>query len=771
MRRKMNKIGRTLIALMLFTSVLSAFSFNVAADPLTIMGMDVSENTEVGGQFNVTVWLYCNNAVDSWYIGLLNWTAGTINGIPDPGWGGYKGNGTIISPNWNDVGASPVYTNGTLNNDSGNITVIQGYTPGAAWSTTNTTACNISFVGLTVGTHDIIIQEDAVDSPGAFSGGPNVLETWSNCSVTIYPQNPSTLTATTYNHTAINLSFTPGEGGPNVTLCGKANSYPNSPSDNVIYNGSNVTYDWASLASCTTFYFSAWTWNETEQMHSLTNVTDTAMTTCYTNFTFAGENPTNSSTTANCTYDITVNVTVSNSLGPPFNYWINGSNGDTESGISMVNQSISLLMSNLNHNTTYSWEITAEKDGDAYNTVYYFTTGLGGGTAPTGNDPGPSTGVTNISVTSATFNVTVQDVDGDPVKSTFFWSNDTVIGTTNMIYPNNSTSVTYAGTLDYNTLYQWYMLLNDTSGCGDSTRLPGSGYYSFTTKTVVIDVTKEYQIHTNNTMEVWINVTNTGEANLTGVVINDTYDANTVFLGGYPAHDAGDEGQWTIPFLNSTGYENNTYDITLWLSLAGQLANGTEIQNTVNATFDGTEYCVTNFADPPMMCFFANKEGNETALKWNMTSFNFTIDITNCGDFYLNLVQVNETYASNFSYYSSSVSPNETNQTFNITQIAPGASSSMWIIVNISGVLENSTRVWNNITIDSNETSPVIYRNVSWVVGVKTESVRVCYISALTNVGTIGDQVLSILGILLIISAILLIVYVVKQSTGLGGGE
>jgi len=776
MKKIMKKSGRALIALMLITSLIGIISFPVEAapDPATKMGIDISENTEIGGQFNATIWLYCNNSIDSWYIGTLNWTQGVMNNTPDPGWGGYKGNGTVISPYWDQtIGGIPAYTNGTTDNTTGgNITVIQGSSPTGGISLTNTTACNVSFVALEVGTYDITILNIGIaDDPGAFDGGLNELTSWYNASVTFYPQNP-TLTATVWNHTAINLTFTPGNGGDNVTVCGKTGSYPNSPSDNMIYNGSNGSFNWSSLNPCTTYYFSAWSWNETQGLHSLTNATDTGMTTCYTNFTFAGENPTNSSTTANCTYDITVNVTISNALGPPFQYWINCSDGSSTSGTSVVNQSISVAMNGLNHNTSYSWEVTASKDGDTHNVVYYFTTGLGGGTAPTATADSPTNGAKSQPVTPTNFSATVADADGDPVNVTFLWSDGTQIGTTNMTYPGNQTTVSHTGTLNYGTTYSWYMLANDTSGCGQSTRYPSSGFYTFQTDQLTVNITKEWEVLANNTIHVWINTTNLGEANLTNVIINDTYDTNTAFAYSVPANDSGDTGQWTIPFLNITEYAGHWYNISVYLTLASQLANGTSIQNTVNATFNGTEYNSTNFADPPTLCMYVSKVGNETALTYNMTQFNFTINITNCGDFYLNWVQVNETYDTNFTYESSNITPATGNTTFNITQIAPGAVAQLWINVDINatlGYLENQSYHYNNITVDSNETDPVVFKNVSWITGVRTEAVRIHYVAALTNVGTIGDRVIAILGVLLIIGAIMLIVFVVRRSYS--GGE
>ena len=154
---------------------------------------------------------------------------------------------------------------------------------------------------------------------------------------------------------------------------------------------------------------------------------------------------------------------------------------------------------------------------------------------------------------------------------------------------------------------------------------------------------------------------------------------------------------------------------------------------------------------------------------------NYTINITNCGDFYLNWVQVNETYPANLTYNDSSITGNGTNETFNITQIAPGAVGSMWIVMNTTygdggGILANGSVVWNNITVDSNETLTAYTRNTRLYVGARTTMIRVEYATIYYDMISLSNSLFSILGILLIIATIMIIVGLVYYNKGGFGG-
>ena len=279
-------------------------------------------------------------------------------------------------------------------------------------------------------------------------------------------------------------------------------------------------------------------------------------------------------------------------------------------------------------------------------------------------------------------------------------------------------------------------------------------------------MSKTMNVHTNNTIEVWINLSNTGEINMTNVWLNETYDSDVIFLGANPVNESGDNTTWIIPYLNLSTYENHWYNITIWLNVSWPLANGSTITNT--AEVQSGPYTNSVTATPLTHCLYATKEATISYLWWNTSAVNFSINITNCGDFYLNWVLVNETYDANYTYASSNIAPNETNERFNITSINPGATFTLLLNVTTSygggNPLVNSTYHYNNITITSNETDPELTRDTYLIVGARTERIRIRYRSQLTSVSGIADSVIAILGILLIIGSILTILVVLRKG-------
>ena len=732
-----------------------------------------ASDVEVGDDFTIT--FYADSGADT-MDGitirqlLFNTTDGRVLAnitTHDAGTPGISYNVTF-TPTW----AAALVQDGALDNTTGNLTYIMtSLFPST--ETGNNSAILINFTALHAGILNVRIPYTIWSGQAGLALSGIAPDIWTNTSVTIHPANPTGFTATTWNHTAINLSWnTPTNPLDNVTLCGKSGSYPTGPSDSVIYNGSNLTFNHTALNNCTTYYYRLWTYNVSTGFHSYLNDSQTAMTSCYTNISFLGINPTNGSTLANCTYSQTVNVTIRNSKGKTMNYWINASNGQTTSG-STVNSSVSLALTGLSHQTQYWWNVTASEDtnpSDSLTAGYTFTTGQGGGTAPTAATPYPETGNTSLPINEINLSVIVTDADGDDVNTTFKWSNGTTIGYVNFTASGSRVWCNKTLTLDYNTTYTWYVSTRDACTSADSTS------WTFTTDEDLLYATKEWTVLTNNTILSWINITNVGEANIQNAYINDTYDANVDFIGSIPAPDGGDNGKWTITWINTTG-SNQWYNVTIWTNLSGPLANGTTISN--NGTIN---YASTNtfaVASDLTMCYWLTKEPNMTSLHSNTSQVNFTINITNCGDFYLNWVQVNETYPANYTYNNSNVTGNGTHETFNITQIAPGTVGSMWLVLNTTygdggGVLDNGSRIWNNITIDSNETLYPYYRNTSLYVGARTTMLRITYTTIYYDMVGLTNTIFGIVGIILIISTILLIVgmmYVYRGGSfgGFGG--
>jgi len=727
-----------------------------------------STEVEVWEAFNVT--LYINSSSDSvadFTVRQYMWNGTRARVGQNPG-------GTMntdLNCSWFSPWISGFSRDdGNLNNTDGE----NSYGP-QCFSITETnsgnhSAARFNMTGIYPGPLHIYIPWESYGGNPGLEIGSAPADFWTNCTVMIYPQQPAAFSATTWNHTAINLTWTLNNVSDAVTLCGKTGSYPTGPTDSVLYNGTNLLYDHTDLDNCTTYYYRAWSYNESSGWHSMNYRSATATTSCYTNISLLGANPANDSSIANCTYSQTVNVTVRNSKGKTCLYWINASNGQSTSG-SVLNNSISLSLTSLSHNTTYWWNVTVSEQGttDSTGGHYHFMTGEGGGSAPAGSNAYPN-GLTGIPISPIDFAATGTDADGDPMDISFFFSDGTFIGNHNMTYSGNTANVSWATALTANTTYRWYALLNDTSGCGQSTRYPSSGYFSFTTEEALVVVTKEWMVHSNNTIQFWINVTNNGETDLTDGYINETWQYDNLTLTGANwTANGSDSGMYNITWLNQT---NSTY-LTMFFSLRTPLMNGTSLSDTATVYFNDTALNSNTPTNLPTMCFYATKETNESVIYWNTSDVNFTISVINCGDFYMNWTQINETYHPNLTYWESDVIPNATDETFNITsQIGPGETSEIWIKMNLTdGEPVNGTNIWNNITVGCNDSSSDITVSMYMPVGATTEFIRITYDAQLTEVVGFGNSVLTILGILLIIGSIFLIVLLINRGGLFGGGE
>jgi len=709
---------------------------------------------EVGDDFNMTCYLNPGGeTVTAWYVWNLTYNYETLGMV--------NATGQWIFGFW-DTGFDD---SGSWDNTTGNISGPQSFDVGG--TSDNHTAFVSNFTANTPGKLYLNFSADGIYSSTGVQisdAGGAVTNHTVNATIMIYPQDATIFTATTWNHTAINLSWTQNPQNDNVTICGKAGSYPSGPADSVLYNGSNLTYNHTSLNNCTTYFYRAWSYNETSGLHSYEYDSATATTSCYTNISFAGINPTNNTKITNCTYSQTVNVTILNSQGRTCLYWINASDGSTASG-TVANSSVSLALSSLSHNTTYWWNVTASEQGgtqDSTQAHYHFRTGEGGGSSPVGSAPYPN-GITDVPISPLNFAATVTDADGDPTNVSFFLSDGTFLGNHNMTYSGNTANVTYTTALAYNTTYQWYALLNDTGGCGTSTRYPSSGYLSFITQNQIVTLTKEWAVYSNNTLQMWINTTNVGEADLTNGYINETWDYDYLTLvGANWTADGTDAGRYNITTLN----QGDTAWLTMFFSLRTPAPNGTSFSDTAKVIFNGTTLNTFTPTTLPTICYYATKEMN-TSIKWNTTSVTFWVNITNCGDFYLNFTRLNESYPVNLTYDYSNYAPNATNETFNITQIAPGATNTTLIRMNkTSGDWINGTRIWNNITIHSNQTTGDTAFNNSWYVGARTTQLRVIYNTIYYDVLGTSNSVFQIIGIALIIGALLgvIMVFYIKQK-------
>jgi len=698
-------------------------------------------SVEIGDGFYIWSYLDANDPIDSWAIYLLEYNESslgmaTVTGVVEGDWfskAGFGSNGTINNT-WCNIKNPQYMTSGTPS--SSNETLVR-------WNLT-ALECGLLYINLTT-----------VD---AQNGGVPVTYDTANTTVMIYPQDPAALLATAYNHTQINITFTAGTGDDKVTICGKEGSYPTGPTDNLLYNGTSSPQIDFPLTPCTDYYYRAWGWNETLGVHSLTNRSSSAKTQCYTNFTLQNEEPNDGNTTANCTYSVPVSVQVINTEASSFDYWINASNGQTwdATGVSLPT-TIGFTLTSLSHNTSYWWNVTVTDGvGDSTYQNYSFTTGYGSGASPSATIGYPSNGATSASINFNKFNVTPTDTDGDVLDVYFYWSNSTLIGSTVNTASGTVAEITPTLNLAYNTTYSWYTVVNDTC---QQTRVPASGYWTVTTDEPSVTVTKEWDVNDNSSITGYINITNNGEVNLTGLNLTDTIDSHLTVLGSNVSATYGDN-IWIIDYLNMT----ESWGLEILLNLSAKVDNGTTVYNNITVTNSSYGLSASAQATPLTYCYYAYKEANITVLEWNTTHVRYNITVTNCGDFPIHNVTILEDFDANMTFYASNygvVNP------FDIGTINASHNGYLYIWCNTSygldpsDILVNGTTHYNNITVATNEINNITESSYLFT-GASTEAIRVIYDAYLTEVRDIGDTVIAIIGIVLVIGAILMILVVLK---------
>ncbi len=729
---------------------------------------------EIGDTFNVT--LYINTSTDS-STGftmrqfLFNESAvGLVNMTPT-----LAGKNVSFGAAWYDA---VMNDDGNLDNSTGNLTYVMGVKLGGV--TGNNSAVIMNFTALGCGRVNFTIPYTI------WSGQPGLIvdlmdfTNWTNQTVIILPQDPAAIGAIAINTTKINVTFSAGVGDDKVTLCGKEGSFPTSPTDSLLYNGTSSPFEHESLNPCTTYYYRVWGWNETIGEHSYTYRQTTEKTDCLTNFSFAGAVPTNNSRTANCTYNIAVNVTVNNAQGAgvgTYDWWINTTlalYNWAGTGRLFNSSTPTQTMSGCAHNTTYWWNVTViDGAGDKAYSNYTFITGWGGGTKPAvPTTPSPSHGASDIGTYLNLMSVNVSDVDGDPLNVTFYWRNGTEIGNVTGVdaTPATTASITPGLNLASETTYQWYVIADD--GCAGSIRRgPVSGWWSFTTVGVSINVIKEWAVYENNSIHAWINLTNNGAENITDVLVTEDYPSYLDFNGSVPTADDVNNNTWTIPFLNMTGYANNTFNISIWLllNITEDIANGTYFVN--NVTANTTTYITWEESSNLTLGMCFTKESNLSYINDSISNISFWINVTNCGDFNLSGINISDTYWTNLTFVSSWPSPDDANNnTWNISFLGPAETQSIRINLSV-GNFENGTMVYNNATWVTDQGTNGSVNMTYLQYGAVTEQLRINYNTGYFDTAGIGDRVISILGIVLILGAIFLVLVIMRSYGFLGGGE
>jgi len=761
MKKARTKTKSTLLILILSLSlIVASIGVRAANEPDLYLYLNgttsTSANITIGDTFNFSEYIDQNGddaqavKVSVNFTTNMNVTSGEEG--PDNIWG------------------SAFLTIGTITNDTGDGTGSVNYTQnGVTCEVDDGEIARFNAIGTEVGVATInwtYIKLDDCDV--------NTLDVFMhNATVSIHPEHPSGFSVISETTSSINTSwsFAPYSGVDNYVLYGSTTDSPTDrdPAEE-LYNSSDLStvyYNHTGLDPGQKWYYTLWGYNATENMYSNVygekNAT-TGIPDYPPEITLIS--PSNT-TTPKLEYTTSVDLQVS--IDDPEDDTVTtyiecDGNNDTFSGEGTKTSTVSGLSAG-----TYTWYVNST-DGESYNRTWYqFTINAkpSGGGGGGGYNPSPSNGAPSVSITSP-LSVNVTDADGDDITVKFFWQNNTQIGSDQTIVGGGPETVSVSPSLTHGVEYFWYVT------AADGTETTTTDTWSFNTTTLGIDIDAAWTaVPANNTIYKWVNVTNTGLENLTNVDIWDR-PSDYLLLDSYnhgADFSANGHYEWTIPYLNHTG-ENTYYNITMWFSLDSLPTNNQCFYNLVNVS----HLSQTDSVNLTGLCYSytANKSSNITYTNETITEVGWTIEIENTGDFTLNNVYVNETYDDCVNYSSSTiVSENPgTDTVFLIPSIAPSATSELVINTSITPECpENGTLLYNNATVNTSETASSITLSEYTPYGGYTTQVKIRYSLHMSDVQTYGDSVLSVLGVLLIIGAILLIVGVATRYGFLGGSE
>jgi len=271
------------------------------------------------------------------------------------------------------------------------------------------------------------------------------------------PTVPSSFAASAFNRTVINLTW--GNSGQNKTYIEWNNVENWNKGEGIsLDNSTNTSYSHTNLSFNTTYYYQAWSYNNTDKTWSENSALTNATTDSNHVPIFTNPSPENRSADQPINVNWTIQITDAD--GDLFNYTIECSNYQTSVNYSSDGTKY-LNLSNLSYNTQYIIWVNAT---DTYNTKkswYTFTTE----SLPIDNNPtnvtseNPENNSDDVSIDLSTLTVLIEDPDGD----NFNWSIITSPDIGNAIQTNNtngSKNCTISD-LSYDTTYTWSVTVTD----------------------------------------------------------------------------------------------------------------------------------------------------------------------------------------------------------------------------------------------------------------------------------------------------------------------
>lgn len=346
---------------------------------------------------------------------------------------------------------------------------------------TNATAFNTKWNAIGCG-----VATFTITAGGTALGGNDPGTTKYTQTVYVHPESTGSFNAVATNTSNIHLTWAKFTGDDRVLIryntgAGPAPATPTSGT--LLYNNTGTSTDHGALSSGDHVWYSAWGYNETANLYSISFQSDDALVPFPNNPpTFGTPSPTNGSTGR--PLSLTWGIPINDLNGDVFNWSIACSNGQSNSATGASNGTKSLSISGLSFSTTYKVYVNATDGIDWTREWYQFTTSANqppdvpdGGTDTTPRNTAP-----NVPAYIGFLRVVVTDPESQTMDVSFYWGNTTLIGTDTAVTSGSIATITIP-TLAYNTTYYWYVSIDDKFG--GVTRGPAVNNWTYTTEVYV----------------------------------------------------------------------------------------------------------------------------------------------------------------------------------------------------------------------------------------------------------------------------------------------
>jgi hypothetical protein len=282
------------------------------------------------------------------------------------------------------------------------------------------------------------------------------------------PNQPTTFTATSINSNKINLAWTKGSKADYTRIQRKTDGYPTFISDGTnVYNNTGTSYEDIGIAEGKTYYYSAWSYNISDNAWSLTYIS--AYNTTNNKPRISNPVPENGSSGTGPAPQM--NITVNDTNGDPMTIqWYSNSSGSWQifgTNNTVSNGTYHQINTNFSQSGKTYWWYVAVYDGKDINTsnTFYFKIN----SKPTISNPWPTNDSIGVRLTPQ-MNISVVDLEGD--KMTIQWYSNSSGGwevfKTNINVNNGTYYYTNTNFSSYNTTYWWYVAVSDGKSSNSS---------------------------------------------------------------------------------------------------------------------------------------------------------------------------------------------------------------------------------------------------------------------------------------------------------------